>query len=496
MKARIHVWASLFAAGLLLSGCSTVSSLADRFTARPTATPSALSLSGTIEAEEITVAAEVSGRVVTLAVDEGDRVEVGQVLVQLDATALNDQRDQAQAAVDQAQAALDAAKAQLALTLAGARTEEISASESNLDAAKANLTAAEAQAEASASQLKAAEAGLAAAQGQLTAAQAGVTAAQAQIDAAQAQLTKGLAGSTEEELSIAEHAVEVAKNSLWGYQAQRDAICGHIGGTVTQADCDAAQAAVQAAEEQVRIAELQLEQARNGLSEEDAATLRAQLTQAQAGLKAAQGDAATAQANVDAAAASVETARANQKAAQAQASAAGAQRNQAQAALDLLRAGAAPEQIDILNANVAQAEAALAGVRAALAAVDTQVTKFTLTAPISAVVLDRLIAESELTSAGAPLLTLADLNKLTLTVYVPEADLGRVALGQTAQVTVDSYDDTFQGTVTYIASSAEYTPKNVDTREERVNMVFAMKISLDNSDHRLLPGMPADVELR
>ena len=73
-----------------------------------------------------------------------------------------------------------------------------------------------------------------------------------------------------------------------------------------------------------------------------------------------------------------------------------------------------------------------------------------------------------------------------------QADLGRVSLGQTVEVTVDAYEDTFTGQVSLIASRAEFTPKNVQTQEERVHMVFAVKVQLDNADHRLKPGMPAD----
>jgi HlyD family secretion protein len=91
---------------------------------------------------------------------------------------------------------------------------------------------------------------------------------------------------------------------------------------------------------------------------------------------------------------------------------------------------------------------------------------------------------------------LADLENLTLTVYVPQPDLGRVTLNQEVEVKVDAYPDVFYGRVSQIASRAEFTPSNVETREERVNMVFAVKIALDNTDGRLKPGMPADVTFR
>ncbi len=75
---------------------------------------------------------------------------------------------------------------------------------------------------------------------------------------------------------------------------------------------------------------------------------------------------------------------------------------------------------------------------------------------------------------------------------MPESELGKVSLGQLVEVNVDAYDGLFPGEVSYIASQAEFTPKNVQTQEERVHMVFAVKVRLDNADHLLKPGMPAD----
>jgi HlyD family secretion protein len=81
---------------------------------------------------------------------------------------------------------------------------------------------------------------------------------------------------------------------------------------------------------------------------------------------------------------------------------------------------------------------------------------------------------------------------LNLTVYIPESQLGLAHLGQFAEISVDSYDDTFDGVISHIASEAEFTPYNVQTQEERVHMVFAVELQLDNEDNRLRPGMPAD----
>lgn len=97
---------------------------------------------------------------------------------------------------------------------------------------------------------------------------------------------------------------------------------------------------------------------------------------------------------------------------------------------------------------------------------------------------------------GAPLLTLADLTQVTLTVYVPEPDVDIVQVRQAVQVLVDSFPgEAFSGHISYISAEAEFTPKNVQTKAERVNTVFAVKITLDNNDQRLKPGMPADAIL-
>jgi multidrug resistance efflux pump len=151
--------------------------------------------------------------------------------------------------------------------------------------------------------------------------------------------------------------------------------------------------------------------------------------------------------------------------------------------------GATPEQVAAMQAQVEIAQSALD-------ALLVQLDKFTLQAPISGLVLERAVQVGEVATPGAPLLTLGDLEHLALTVYVPEDQLGQVFVGQPVSVTVDAYPErTFRGQVTYIAGEAEFTPRNVQTREERVNMVFAIEIDLPNPDHALKPGMPADAIL-
>jgi HlyD family secretion protein len=473
----------VLATGLLAGGCQS----------KQASRSGALSAAGTIEAEEIHVAPETGGRLVELAAEKGSTVEAGTILARLDTALLDAQRDHARSAVDQAQAALQVAQAQLEKARAGARPEEFAAARSALAASEAGLKAAQAQRDAAQARQSSAEANLKAAQGQVKITEASQAAAQAGIDAAQASLTRAKVGATAEELGIAEHAVEEARNALWGAQAQRDSICGGVGRATKQSDCDGAKAAVQRAEEEVRMAELRLEETRKGARSEDLAALQAGVNQAHAGLQGAQAQGGTAQAGVEAAQASLALSAADLAGADAGLEVAKAQRDQAQAALDLMQAGARREDLASLEAQVREASAALAGAQAALRGIETQLARMTIIAPVRGVVLERAGHVGELIAQGTPIFTLADLTRLTLTVYIPEAELGQVALHQEARVTVDAYKQGFTGRVTHIASRAEFTPKNVEMREERVNMVFAVEISLDNPEGNLLPGMPADV---
>jgi HlyD family secretion protein len=158
----------------------------------------------------------------------------------------------------------------------------------------------------------------------------------------------------------------------------------------------------------------------------------------------------------------------------------------AQAALDELEAGPTAEEVAIAEAQVRQAEAAVR-------LVDAQIAQLTLTAPMDGIVTSRSAQVGETATAGAPLLTIANLDKVTLVIYVPENRVGQVRLGQEVEVQVDSFpSQVFVGKVSNIAGEAEFTPRNVQTQEERVNLVFAVKVSIPNLDQKLKPGMPAD----
>ncbi len=116
-----------------------------------------------------------------------------------------------------------------------------------------------------------------------------------------------------------------------------------------------------------------------------------------------------------------------------------------------------------------------------------------LYSPIDGVVLQKNAEAGEIASPGMSLLTIGNLSQPWLKIYIPEYKIGKVKLGAAARVMIDSFPGKeMQGTVTYISSKAEFTPKNVQTKEDRVRLVYAVKIALDNKDGMFKPGMPAD----
>lgn len=146
---------------------------------------------------------------------------------------------------------------------------------------------------------------------------------------------------------------------------------------------------------------------------------------------------------------------------------------------------------------VAAARARVEVARAALALAETQLANTRLLAPFAGVVLSHNIEAGEFVSAGTPVITAADLAHVWVRAYVNQTDLGRLRHGQPAEVRTDTFPDkTYNGTVGFISSEAEFTPKTVQTEKERVKLVFRVKIDLENPADELKPGMPADVTLR
>lgn len=120
-----------------------------------------------------------------------------------------------------------------------------------------------------------------------------------------------------------------------------------------------------------------------------------------------------------------------------------------------------------------------------------------LYAPIDATVLQKNLELGEMTFPGSSILTLGDLAHPWMKIYVSEKQLGLVKLGQRVEVKVDSFPDkTFSGQVIAISSKAEFTPKTIQTKEERIKLMYAVKIGISNPELELKPGMPADAEIR
>jgi membrane fusion protein YbhG len=120
-----------------------------------------------------------------------------------------------------------------------------------------------------------------------------------------------------------------------------------------------------------------------------------------------------------------------------------------------------------------------------------------LRAPFSGVVLVRQAELGEVVSPGTPIVTLADLHNIWLRVYLPETELGKVRWGQSVDVRTDSYPDKiYHGRVAVISSEAEFTPKSVQTPQERVTLVYEVRIDVENPNEELKPGMPADAYIQ
>lgn len=169
---------------------------------------------------------------------------------------------------------------------------------------------------------------------------------------------------------------------------------------------------------------------------------------------------------------------------------ASSQLQQAQERLRLLQAGPRAERVEGQRAQLAHAQASLK-------AIDALLENTTLTAPFAGTVTVRHREPGEVVAAGAPVVTLLDTDDRWVRIYVAEDKVGAVHLGAAATITTDTYPDRrYPGEVTYVSSEAEFTPKNVQTQEERVRLVYAVKVQVsDDPSQELKPGMPADVEV-
>jgi len=157
----------------------------------------------------------------------------------------------------------------------------------------------------------------------------------------------------------------------------------------------------------------------------------------------------------------------------------------ARAQLDKLISGPRSQEIESSRAQRAAAQAQVA-------AIQQQIADATVLAPRDGIITERIAEPGEVLAPGSPIAVLVDLARPWLDVWVGEPSLAAIRIGDTVEVRVDGHDGALAGTVGYISDVAEFTPKNVQTPEERSKLVFRIKIKLDNSDGLFKPGMPAD----
>lgn len=163
--------------------------------------------------------------------------------------------------------------------------------------------------------------------------------------------------------------------------------------------------------------------------------------------------------------------------------------NQAAANLKLVERGARKEDIDGAKAQLERA-------RATLQQIETQLAELEVKAPADAFVEVLQLRPGDLIAPNTPIATLVEIDRIWVRVYVPEPELGHVQLGKDVAVTVDTFSDAaFNGRIEEIATRGEFTPRNVQTRDERSNQVFAVRVRLDNSSRKLRAGMAADVAI-
>jgi HlyD family secretion protein len=401
----------------------------------------ALTASGTIEAIEMTISPEIGGKVVDVSVDEGAQVKAGDVLFRLDDTLLQAQRSVAAASLDLARGASKTADAALATAQANY----------NLSVNAARLASAATRTSDWTSEF-----------GSSTTRAEEIIAALNQVDDALTARDKAYDGlnillsapassdfaAAEARMLDARAAFIVAQNVLLRAKLS------------TNTDLrEAAQSACDLAKTEQDNAQA----AYDGLKDSDPAqailTARAELAVAQERYDAAQDHLLTLQTGEDS----------------PQVAAAQAVLHQAQDAAD-------------------QAALAVTQAEASLRLIDVQIAKLTVTAPADGTILTSSIQPGEIAAPSAAAMTLGRLDNLTITVYVPEDRYGELSLGQSANMTVDSFTgETFTATVSQIADQAEFTPRNVQTVEGRSSTVFAIKLQVQNPGGKLKPGMPADV---
>ncbi len=441
-----------------------------------------LRASGTIEAVEVNVSPETAGKVKDALVEEGQAIQTGEPVLRLDDSLLAAQRQVSQSGVDSAhnallaaQSAYNLAQAQYDATVTSARTQEgaarltdwINRTPGQFDQPLWYFSQDE----------------------QITAAQAEVDSSQKAMEQAQADLDQVVKNLNNSEFVNAETRLANARVSYLVAKSVHDHAQA-TGGKVSPQDINLPDDLPPFAPTyRIKIA----------IAKDLSSNSGDVITSAQDALDSAQTELEDAQQaydtllNTDAADHVLK--------ARAALSVARERHEVALDALSRLQTGEHSPQVNIASlaldqakSGLQQAQGSVNQAEANLALLDTQLKKLTVYAPIDGVILTRNVEPGEFVQPGAAAITMADLNELTITVYVPEDHYGEIALGQEATVTVDSFpNETFAATVSFISDQAEFTPRNVQTVQGRSATVYAVKLKVSDPEGKLKLGMPADV---
>ncbi len=408
-----------------------------------------LTASGTIESVTVNVSPEMAGKVKEVLVGEGQSVKAGDPLLSLDDSLLTAQRavasaqlDSAKAALTTAQAAYDTAQQQYDTTLTNALSSEKATRTTVWKDTKPTEFDQPIWYFSKEERLKAGQA-------DVDSAQSALKTTMDKLD--NVQQKAGSAQFLEIEATLAQRRV--------AFQNAQDVLDLTSGGSDSQKLHDSAQTVLDDAKIDLDNAQKDYNDALSTDGANDVLNARADATIAQELYDAAVDKLHVLQTGADAP--SVTTANKSV--------------DQSKAALD-------------------QAQTAISTAQANLDLLDTQMKKLTIYAPMDGVILTRNVEPGEFVQPGAVTLTLANLNELTITVYIPEDRYGQIALNQKADVTVDSSpNNTFTGEIIHIADQAEFTPRNVQTVEGRSSTVYAVKLKVTDNEGKLKIGMPADV---
>ena len=408
-----------------------------------------LDASGTIETVIVNVSPEMAGKVTEVLAAEGQPVQTGDPLLRLDDSLLQSEKQTAQAALDSANAAvqtaqvsLDSAQLQYDITLANALAQESKSRTEIWDESKPSEFDQPVWYFSKEERIKA---------------------AQAEVDVKMTSLDDAIKRLAEiSDRAGSSDFLEVEANLVQmrlAFENAQDLFDSTSGASDSQQLRDSAQVLLDEAE--IDLADAQDDY-------DDALT-----TDGAADVLEARADVIIAQEAYDRAVDNL---------------------NALQTGVNAPQVLAAEKAVEKASAALEQAITNVASAKARLNTIDTQLKKVTIYAPMDGVILTRNAEPGEFVQPGAVAFAMANLDELTITVYVPEDQYGNISLGQEASVTVDSFtNETFDAVVSHIADQAEFTPRNVQTVEGRSSTVYAIKLTVTDSEDKLKIGMPADV---